>query len=418
MSRALELSQPTQLELFEPAEIIRPDINIGKWSGWIFSSPWATGLYEAKTHTWKTEFQGSKVNASIRVRPIHGRKRPTTTTFRTFLALIQIWEFSGRPEDGQITFSARQLAKVLNLKSFGASTARRTQEQLDILANTSITWSYAFSKGNAYEERVSDMHLIEGVDYFEQGDFLEKAKFVQKQTVRLSPRLVENMLSGNTKPINYNAFISIQNDSSANLYTLLDIYLSNKTTWERRSKALLFEELEFSGKRYEQRNIRLAKLKEFVEELDGKELSNGKLNLSIKKTADGEDWKLVARRTARAIKGRVTPKLANPKDDIPYIVEDLMGGLAQLGTIKQESAKTLEVLVRWYPRQMLFEVLSLLKADYRGEIKKSVIRAYMYLTHVEAHKRGKEWIKDCGVTCKHRPENRLSVEEIIKRTKA
>ena len=81
---------------------------------------------------------------------------------------------------------------------------------------------------------------------------------------------------------------------------------------------------------------------------------------------------------------------------IPLIVEDLLEGLSNLGNVKAESGKTLAVLCCWYSRQMLFDVLSILKSDYRGQIKQTPVKAFVYLTHVEAHKRGREWVKDCG----------------------
>jgi hypothetical protein len=410
MNDILEVKQATQLELFEPSEIVRPDVNIGKWAGWIFSSPWSKGLRDAKEHTWETEVDGSKVNASIKVRPIHGRKRPTTTTFRTFLALIQLWEFLGRPVDGKITFSSRQLAKVLKLKAFSASTATRIQEQLDILANTSITWAFSFNKAGKYEKRVSDMHMIEGVDYYEHGDFLNHEKFTKQQTVRLNPELVENMLNGKTKPINYEAYISITNDSSASLYTLLDIYLSRSLKWERRAKPLLFEDLEFGGKRYENRNIRLAKLKELKADLDGKTITTGTLVISIEKTSDGEDYKLVARKTPNPEKAtHYLPRNANPKEDIPYIVDDLFEGISWVGSIPEKERKNLTRLAQVYSREMLFQVLAILKADYQGSVKTTPIKAFMHLCHVTAHQKGVNWIKPCGKSCPERPENRKNL---------
>ena len=415
----IEHNQATQLELFKPSEITRPDINIGKWAGWLFASPWSKGLYESKVYSWETNFEGETVKASIKVRPIDGRKRPTTTTYRVFLALIQIWEYSGKPESGEIFFSARQLANTLEFKSFNSDTANRLQEQLDILANTAISWAFSFAQGNNYQNLINDMHIIDEHTYFEKGNFLKREMFKQKQSVILNRRLVRNMLEGLTKPIQYKAFISIKNDSSANLYTLLDNFLSQKEKWERRSHGLLFEDLEFSGKRYESKRTRHAKLKEFVNDLDSKELSSGKLSLSIEETADKSDYKLVARKTPRVKKKNRRPaKIANDKADIPLIVDDIIEGLEHIGSTAGISRGVLETLALWYPREMLFNALSIVKSDLRGNIKKSAIRAYMYQVHVMAHERGKEWIRECGKDCKHRPENRLTLEQLMKKKTA
>ena len=262
------------------------------------------------------------------------------------------------------------------------------------------------------------MNIISDRSYVERMDSLQSELFTSQQTVILNPRIVENMLDGNTKPVNYEVFLTIKNESCANLYTLLDSYLSRKQRWERRALALIREELFLAGTRYDQRFARHEFLKRIVSELNGKELSSGRLKLWIQETADQTDWKLVATKEPKTLpKGRIPPKQANPNDDIPYIVSDIFDGLSQLGTVYPSSEKILNVLARWYPRQMLMHVLSLLKGDYRGLIKTSPVRTYMYLVHVEAHQRELEWIKDCGPTCRHRSENRLSFTQLMEKRK-
>ena len=412
MKRVVSVENTQQLELFEAQEIIRPDLNIAKWAGLIFASPWARDLHDPKEIVFQLK---NGDNAAIRIIPANGYKRPTTTTQRVFYALFQLWEQAGKPAQGRFTFSARQIAALIGWKWAGKDTAERIQEHLVILNSSTIDWEESFINGDEVVTMVEAMSLIDAKGYLKREKMSDRQFFYGQHNVRLNSDLVANMLAGKTKPFNYHAFISIKNETAAKLYNLLDNFLANKRHWERRATALIYDDLELDGKRYEKAFARKAKLQELVKELDGKELSSGKLKLTIAKTADRKDWKLVADKIPRVAKGRIPPKLANPKDDIPYIVEDLMDGLAQLGTVKAESAKTLEVLARWYSRQMLFEVLSLLKADYRGQIKKTPIRAFMYLAHVEAHKRGKEWINDCGEKCRHRPENRLPLEKLIKK---
>ena len=404
----IEGEQPTQLEMFEPAEIIRPDINIGKWAGWIFSSPWSKDLYNSKVKSWEAEFEGERVEASIAVQPIKDRKRPTTSTYKVYLALIQIWEESGTPENGVICFSSRLLAHTLNMKWCGRSTANFINEHLDILKGTLITWNYAFENSEYRDDTARDMNLISEKEYYQRSQIRKKLRFTQMQRVELNRRFVENMLQGKTKPVNYHAFISIKNDSCASLYALLDIYLSGKRRWRRRALGLLTEELEYEGSRYEKKFNRHAKLKEFVKELDGKELSNGKLRLWIEPTADRSDYNLVAEKTPRIPpKKRIPPKLANPEEDIPFIVDDIVQGLHDTFRVpvKPDSRKTFAILARWYDRRLLFNALALVKADMRDSAK-SPVKAFMYQVHVMAHERKLRWINECGDGCPWRPENR------------
>lgn len=414
MNNIIRAESATQLEMFDPVEITRPDVNIGRSAGRIFASPYARDLDQPKVFTWEVDRGGEKAKASLTITPLMGKKRPTTTTLKVYLGLTQLWELAGKPENGEIVFSARQMAHILHWRWSGKNVARRIQDHLTILKGTQIDWLRSYTRDSKVETRVQEMNIISDRSYIEREDSLRSDLFISQQTVMLNQRIVENMLAGNTKPVNYDAFLSIKNESCANLYTLLDSYLSQKRRWERRSLGLIREELFLGGTRYDQRFARHELLKRFVLELDGKELSSGKLQVWIEETKDKTDWKFVAAKIPRTLrKGRIPPKQANPSEDIPYIIEDIVEGLSQLGTVHISSTKIINVLARWYPRQMLFDVLSLLKGDYRGLINKSPIRAYMYLVHVEAHKRSRDWIKECDKSCRHRPENRLSLKAFM-----
>jgi len=409
LTRVVEPDTAHQLELFEAKEITRPDVNIGKWAGLLFSSPWAKDLMEVRKIVVSSTDESE---ASITIVPAKDRKRPTTTTYRVFLALIQIWEQSGKPANGKFKFSARQLAHVLKWRWAGRDTAERIQEQLSILNGTTIDWARSFYAGDVLSTLEEEMSLIDAKSYLRRERMSNREFFFGQHSVRLNPDLVENMISGKTKPVNYKAFISIRNEGAATLYNLLDNFLARKLKWERRSLALITQDLEFSGERYQSRRHRLAKLKEFVRDLDGKELSSGRLSLSYEHTADGEDYKLVARKIPRVEKKRTPPKLANPEADIPYIVDDLIQGLrdAFRTPVRADSRKTFTVLARWYPKDMLFQALSIVKADMRETVK-SPIKAFVYQVHVMAHERKMPWIRDCGPNCRMRPENRKPLFE-------
>ena len=396
-----------QLELFEATQITRPDLNMGKWAGWLFSSPWARDLHEPKTHVWTVKDDEKQRKASISVIPAKGRKRPTVTSQRVFLALIQVWEQMGMPPDGRVSFSARQIAYLLNWKWAGRKTAERIQEHLSILSSTTINWERSFVEGKEIQRLKEEMKIIDSKAYLTREKMEDQEFFRGQHSVRLSQEMVDNMISGVTKPINFHSFRAIENTTDAKLYSLLDTFLSEKTIWKRRAHGLIRNELEFDGERYESRRTRLAFLKERIKNLSGVELSNGVLRLDYETTADKADYNLVARREPHKTKKRRQPsKPANPEEDIPFIVEDLIDGLEQIGSVPASSRKTLEILPRWYSRSMLFDRLAVLKADYRESVKTNPAAAYMYIVHVEAHLRGLDWIKDCGKDCPYRDMER------------
>jgi len=397
-----------QLELFQPLDVTRPDINIGKWSTVLFSSPWARNLYEPKVHTWTGTFEGREVTASITITPRPDYKRPTTTTYKVLLGLIQIWEQSGKPADGRVRFSARNLAKILSWK-WGGWAAQQIQEQLTILKATQIDWSRSYALEGHLERQTSGMSYIDAKDYLELKDRDSEEIFAEHQTVRLNLDMVQNMLTNNTRPVRFKVYLGIKNEGSARLYSILDLVHSHKDHWQRRSHALFYDDLEFDGERYAHRRIRLAKLKKMVADLDGCDLSRGAVRLHITTTADGNDYKLVSRLTpfpkTKSYRWPSTP--ANNPDDIPRIVNAIIDGLQIVQPGRAHiSRQTLTHLAHWYPEGMLMRQLSVLKADYRETVKQSAIRAFIYLVHVEAHRRGLDWIKDCSPDCRHRPENR------------
>lgn len=412
MNDLIKPQSAKQLEMFDPVKITRPDINIGRSAGRIFASPYSRGLYDSKVFEWEVECGDEKAKASLKITPLKGKKRPTTTTLKVYLALTQLWELSGKPRNGEVRFSARQLAHVLKWRWSGENSASRIQEQLTVLKGTQIDWLRSYERGSRTETRVSEMNIISDREYIERRDLMNDELFSSHQMVILNPRIVENMLDGKTKPFNYEEFVQISDETSANLYALLDNYLSQKKHWSRRAFLLIREELFLEGKRYEQRFARHERLKRLVRDLDGIELSSGKLTLWIEETADKKDWKLVAQKVPRIKKKRRLPaKTANPRESIPYIVDDLHDGFYDAFRVRlpKESKKTLELLTYWYSSDMLFQALAVVKADMRDTIKTSPIKAFVYRVHVMAHERNMPWIKDCGENCRYLPKNMKSL---------
>ena len=400
-----------QLELFAPAEVTRPDINIAKWAGWIFSSPWSKDLFETKERSWEFEVDGKRRTASIAIIPANGKKRPTITTSRIFGALIQIWEQSGKPESGEIIFSARQLASIVRWKWAGKDTATRIQEHLSILNGTTIDWERSFFRGGVLETLNEEMSLVDAKAYLRREKMVDREFFYAQHRLRLNRDLVANMIAGKTKPFKFDVYVSITDETHARAYNYLDVYLSGKFKWERALLSFIRSELELDGKRYESRRTRKAFAVSLINDLNGRELSNGTLQLALEEMADGSDYKIVARRTPHTkSKRRFPPQAANHADSIPHIVDDLMEGLQFVGSVKPSTRKWLEYCCLWYSRDMLFMALGLLKGDYRGNVKTSVIRAYSYVLHRLAHERGLEWVKECGKECPYRPENLKKID--------
>jgi len=369
---------PLPLDLFEPSREVRPEYNIGKFAGVIFMSPYAKNVRETRTYSWQIKNGDDQVDASLTVTPLQGQKTPTTTTLRIYLALIQVWEHMGKPEDGVVTFSARQLAAVIGWRWGGAETATRIYDHLKVLSGTSLSWVLAYQNASGeMDELYSDMSILSSADYRKRNTLFEPQKFETMQRIRFNPDLVENMIAGHVRPLNYKAFRQIANDTTANLYTRIDLYLAKKTKWERRATGLLYDELGLGGRRYEKRFNRHAKLKEFVRDLDGVELFNGKLSLSIEKTADGADYKLVARKEPRIQPKKRYLKPVNDQEYAEILADDVIAEIKRQPRAGSPKRNFIVFLCALYPESVVRDALSIAKGDYQGKVKKTLSHVFV-----------------------------------------
>lgn len=371
---------PVQLSMFDPEPIVRPEHNVGKFAGIIFASPYAHNLKDEIEHSWQVKQGEYDLAASLLVSPRIGCKRPTTTTLRVFLALLQVWKHAGQPTDGVIHFSARQLAGIIGWRWAGKDTAGRIAEHVKVLSGTNITWTFSFMRPSGERDRlISDMSLIASADYAERKLLFDKERFSVAQRVRLNPDLVDNMLSGFVRPINYNAFKAISNDTALNLYTRIDLYLSKKRRWCRRSEPLFREELGLMGVRYQKRFARHAKLKQLVAEIDGVDLCHGRLNVWIEETSDKKDYKLVAVKERRkAPKNRSLLKPVAALAEAEVLADEVIGEILRCARCGQPRRAYIVYLCRMYPAELIRRAVAIAKADYQGKVKTSVTCIFVH----------------------------------------
>lgn len=379
------VSNARQLELFEPEEIARPDYNIGIHSTTLFVSPYRRDLEETRRIDWITSRPDGKegeAKASIIITPLKGQIVPTTTTFKVFMALVQLWRMQGSHPDGAVQFSARQLAEVAGWP-YSSAIAKRIKDHLDVLKGTNIDWVLAFTtkrdgKTNGVERMVSKMNLVGEVTYFEREHAFDQERFARNHIVVLHQRVVANMLDGHVRPLNYEALRQIQSDASTRLYLLLDMYLAKKPKWERRSLGLIADDLEYKGERYQERKHRKALLAKLVEELDGKELTNGRLELQINQTRDGKDWKLTAFKRQRIKRKRPYVPAILSEEDAAYLAEELLSLFDGVPKAHPPRPGFMAFLCRHYPEHIIRDAISRAKSDYLGHVRKSLGAVFLY----------------------------------------
>ena len=356
-----------QLELFEPEEIARPDYNVGKYATVLFASPYHKNLTDRHRIEWTTvdTNKDREAIAAIEIHPLHELTRPTTTSFKVFMGILQIWRLQGSKPSGKVYFSDRQLAEVSGWYWTGRI-AKRIKDHLDILQGTSINWELSFKNSTKLEKMVNKMHLLEEVTYLEKRMQYEEERFTANQIVRINPVLVQNMLNNHVRPINFEALRQISSDASTRLYMMLDLYLAKKTKWERRSVALLKTDLGYEGKRYDNRGERKRTLQRLIRDLDGKELTSGKLSVTMEETADKKDWKIVARKVGRRKPSRTHIKPICDIETAELLAQELSerfeSGAPKIGYMIY--------LCERYPEPVLRDALSRALNDYRGTARK------------------------------------------------
>jgi len=372
---SLVVTHARQLELFELDDIARPDYNIGKYATLLFASPHLKNLDDKRTFQLPAIVDGdNEISASISIHPLKDQIVPTTTTFKVFMAVIQLWKMQGANPSGTVYFSDRQLAEVAGW-SFSGVTAKRIADHISIMQGTTIDWMLAYKKKGKENTSVQKMSLINDALHVGRASTLQRDRFSANHTVTLHQMLVQNMLNNVVRPINFSALRQIKSDASTRLYLMLDMYLAKKTVWERRAEGLLKADLGYEGKRYDNRGERKRTLERLIKDLDGKELTNGKLALKLAETADKTDWKLVARKVKRLERKRPIVKAVRGGEDAEYLADDLLELFGGVGAPKRGF---LIFLCKHYPEPVLRDALSRAKGDYHGNVRKSVGAIFRY----------------------------------------
>jgi hypothetical protein len=288
----------------EPARKIRAELNLEQWSIWL---P-AKSKNDPKPRILTKEIaleNGDKITAQVEI-SVTARGALTTEDQRTYYALIKYHDENGRADDTTY-FSLRQLSKILG-KGWGTRASETITDSLARLYGTSFLWVHSYRDATTGKTSES----LEGFR------ILEKLKIVRTKQdghttraegyFRFNDAILANLKKNHTKPVLLDVVLSFKSEVAQILYTQLDRILSRDiTSYEKRTKEL-FADLGLDGKAYIHASNRKQVLTPAIAELENAPLSNGATIASVKleKTADGKDYKLVAKR------GRARAKNATP----------------------------------------------------------------------------------------------------------
>ena len=225
----------------------------------------------------------------------------TTEDQKMFYALIKQWEDNGRPDNDVVFFSDRLLSRLLK-KKWGSNVIDAITGSLRRLRLTPLTWKHSYHRSDTAKTEVeeeipltllSDLRIIkrkvDGHVTNQQGYF------------QFDRNVLRNLLSHFTKPLLIDELFRLQSEIAQLIYVHVDLMLASKNIYERRSKEL-FDDLGLKSESYRHPSNRKQKLLRAMRELQGARLSTGVLkSVSLEKTQDGKDYKIVFRKTAAAL---------------------------------------------------------------------------------------------------------------------
>jgi hypothetical protein len=273
-------------------EKIRSELNIEKWP-----AIWQPAKSKNKPtlRTMQREItgdDGSKIVSRVEVGYTQ-LGTLTTEEQKLLYVLIKLWEENGKP-DVQVFFSTRSLARMLKKKGWGTNVIHAITKSLRKLRTIPIEWV------NSYFDQTKDGEVIVDHRPFTILGDLRVVERHQDGSVnsskgyfRFDDHIVKNLQRNYTKPVCIEEFFKLKSEIAQLVYSHVDLILSDKTKYERRSKEL-FDDLGLRNPEYDHMYERKRALDKAVKELDGIRLSSGVLrSATVEKTKDGKDYKIV-----------------------------------------------------------------------------------------------------------------------------
>lgn len=408
-------SEPEQIILFDaeryqrnpakPYDIVRPEINLEKHADLIFSPSHSLGLNKDRSRSWEKKLaNGNTATASIVVQP-YKERRPTVKTRKIYLGINKLQELKGFDTNARTTVSFRELADVLAVGWHGSTTVREFTRELYQLRFTPFIVRGIFEKQHETIEREESFTILEHLRIVRRKDRATNEYFDAKCEFAFHEYLQDHLRKNRTKPTLLIA-ARLHGEIASLLYARLDLFLSEHDRYERRTEGLFFDDLGLTGKKYQWKSGRKQNLQKAVDELNGKPITTGILNVTIEKTTDSKDFKLVAWKTAfppdmlpfinTLIKSKRL-RLANPASEIPFIIAEIEKTVGQHPT-KQ---RLIELIAKKYPH---FPVINHALSEYRADkpANHHPLKYFQTILHRKAHLHGYEWIRPCAPACELR----------------
>jgi plasmid replication initiation protein len=271
---------------------------------------------------------GHVLRQSWTVRAAHGRGLPGRFDQDVYVALLQMIDDKGLPEDGWLSFSLYELVELMGRKHSGRD-YRQVRESLRRLATTSIESDNAFYHRGRKEYISDTFSLLSEVKLSEYED--PKVERTDRNRVLLSQYFVDSYKANYLKNIDVEFYWSLASPIAKRLYRLVDKKRNGRRLWEAEL-FLLKDRIPLSDYKY------ASKIKEKLdpahEELRHKGFLEG---VTYRKTADSAH--LVCYEINEGFTKRRSALQLEPTPEILFAVERLKAEGVRLDVARQLVAK-------------------------------------------------------------------------------
>ena len=271
---------------------------------WLFAPDKTTLRYREFVH--ETSYRGKDIIQKICIGDKIAAERGegyrvfTTQTQRALFGIQHLWQTQGGrlvsingKRFGSVSCSSWQLEAAL----FGSHGGRQ-EKLIRYLVQQLASVPLKIENYVDQEGKISTLDVT-GLLF---GEFASSRRAANNQIgfpwieMVVHPLLVSAFERKEVKPIDLEVLRGFKSDIAALLYPKIDHHLATHASVEMRLDGLV-EKLGLTGKQLGQKSYRLRKFVDPVGELTGKPTSSGgKLYVEIQPTADGHDWKLIAKR--------------------------------------------------------------------------------------------------------------------------
>lgn len=351
----------------EPKVIIRPELNIEKWPIWLpmQSLKKEKSKRASEVREIVVEKIGGNNTKEVSIVEISANNKYgslTTEDEKVWYALIKLWEDAGKPVE--LVFSLRKLAEILGRK-WGTTQLEALKNSLHRLSATYFVWTNSYTvrdeKGQDKTlELLRSFTLLVDLEIARQDINNHTTKEACK--VRFHRHIDANLRNNYTRPTDLSIILAFKSGITLLVYKHLEWKLYKQESYTRSSKKLFSEDLclykENPGEKddpgnqeYKKASVRKRVLDRVVAELnDNVTIGNSLLKASLQRSKEGDDWLLVAEKSAQLEfgfdkKNNVTTTPSLSSSDLPQneAMELVHYFLARFASIRREEPQQKEI---------------------------------------------------------------------------